>query len=112
MSQTAVIVQGVVKPDGTLQLDEKLNVPAGRVQIIVQPLPDLSSDPFWQRMEAIWAGQAARGHVPRSAEDVELERRAFREETEDEIQDAMRIQEESRRAREQAHSGQEPAASS
>ncbi len=49
MSQTAIIVQGIVMPDGTLQLDEKLNVPPGRVQVVVQPLPDLSSDPFWLR---------------------------------------------------------------
>ena len=112
MSQTAIVVQGFVRPDGTQQLDEKLSVPAARVQVIVQPLPDLSSDPVWQRMEAIWAGHAARGHVPRRAEDVELERRAFREEIEGEIQEAMRIQEESRRGREQAHSGQAPAASS
>ena len=108
MSQTAIVVQGIVKPDGTLQLDEKLNVPAGRVQVVVQPLPDLSSDPFWQSMQAIWAGQVARGHVPRSAEDVESERRAVRQEMEDEIQEAMRIQGECRRASDQANPAQEP----
>jgi len=99
MSQTAIVVQGTVKADGTLELAEKLNVPAGRVQVIIQPLPDLSGDPFLQRMEAIWAGQRARGHVPRTVEEVEAERRAIREEMEEEIQETMRLQEEGRQAR-------------
>ena len=58
----------------SLKLDEKLNVPAGRVQVAVQPLPDLSRDVFWHRMEAIWASQAARGHIARRVEDVESKR--------------------------------------
>ena len=55
-----------LKPDGTLELDERPNLPAGRVQVIMVPLPELpKDDPFWQRMEAMWAAQKARGHVPR-----------------------------------------------
>jgi hypothetical protein len=104
-----ITMQGTVKADGTLELDEPVAMPEGRVlvtvQPIVQPAPD---DPFWQRMERIWAGQRARGHVPRSVEDVESGRQAFRQEMEEEIQEAMRLQEECRRAREQANSAQEP----
>jgi hypothetical protein len=109
MSQTAIIVKGIVKSDGTLELDEKLTVPAGRVQVVIQPLPDLSSDPFWQRMEAIWAGQKARGHVPRSAEEVEAQRRALRDEIEDEIQESIRLQEECRKARGESQEKRKPA---
>ena len=37
-----------------------LNLPPGRVQLIVQPLPDLpKDDPFWQMMERIWAERKA-----------------------------------------------------
>lgn len=100
MSQTAIVVQGIVRPDGTLELAEKLTLPAGPVQVVVQPLPELVSDPFWQTMEAIWIGQAARGHVPRTEEMAESERRTMREEIEEEIQDAMRLQDECRQARE------------
>jgi hypothetical protein len=109
MSQPAIIVKGIVKSDGTLELDEKLTVPAGRVQVVIQPLPDLSSDPFWQRMEAIWAGQKARGHVPRSAEEVEAQRRALRDEIEDEIQESIRLQEECRKARGESQEKRKPA---
>jgi hypothetical protein len=108
MSQTAVVVQGIVKADGTLELAEKLNVPAGRVQVVIQPLPDMPDDTFLQRMEAIWAGQQARGHVPRSVEQVESERRALREEMDEEIQQAIRLQEECRRSRRNAEGPGEP----
>ena len=90
---TQVVVQGTLKADGSLELDEGLPLPAGRVQVIVQPLvqppPD---DPFWQMMQGIWAGQKARGHVARSAEEVEAARRALRDESEQEIREALRTQ--------------------
>lgn len=74
-------VQGRVRADGTLDLDDKVLMPAGQVLVTVQPLPQPQpDDPFWQCMEQIWAGQKDRGHVPRSVEEVEAERQAFREE--------------------------------
>jgi hypothetical protein len=102
MSQTAIVVQGVVRADGTLELADKLNVPAGRVQVVIQPLPDVSAGTFLERMEAIWAGQRARGHIPRSAEQIESERRALREEMDEEIQQAIRLQKECRSNRSDA----------
>ncbi len=103
MSANMIVLEGTVQPDGTLQLDEKVSLPAGgRVQVIVQPLPDLPDTPFWRMMQEIWANQRARGHVPRSVEEVEGERRRIREESEQEIQEAMRLQEESRRLRQEA----------
>src|SRR5438046_596298 len=104
-----ITLQGTVKADGSLELDDPVAMPEGRVLVTVRPVvqPD-PNDPFWQRMEQIWAGQRARGHVPRSVEEVESERQAFRQEMEEEIQETMRLQEECRRAREQANSAQEP----
>lgn len=99
MSQTAIVVQGVVKGDGTLELAEKLNVPAGRVQVVIQPLADVPSDPFLQRMETIWAGQRARGHVPRTREEIDAELRDLREDGLAEIEAAERLHDECQRAR-------------
>ena len=80
MNLSEVVVAGTLKPDGTLELDEKPNLAPGRVQVIVQALPALpDGDPFWDMMKSIWAQQEARGHVPRSVEDVEAGRRAMRE---------------------------------
>jgi hypothetical protein len=101
VSANLVVVNGVVKPDGTLELEGKVPLPAGRVQVIVQPYPELpKDDPFFQMLEAIWAGQKARGHVPRSAEEVEAERQQVREEWEERMREIERIRDEARRARE------------
>jgi hypothetical protein len=109
MSTPIVTIEGIIKPDGTLEVAEKVNLPAGKVQVTLVPLSELPRDDlFWQRMEQIWAAQKARGHVPRGIDEIESERRTLRREMEDEIQEAIRLQEECRRARHQADSAQEP----
>jgi hypothetical protein len=93
-------LQGRVKPDGTLELDEKVPMPEGQVLVTIQPVfqppPD---DPFWQRMEAIWADQRARGHVPRTKEEIDGELRSFSQDADAEIQVAVDLHEECQRAR-------------
>lgn len=84
MNLPEIVVEGTLKPDGTLELDETPNLRPGRVQVTMAPIPELpADDPFWQRMRAIWEGQKARGFVPRTAVEVEAERRQVREEWED-----------------------------
>ena len=93
MSFDGVVVQGTLKPDGTLELDERVNLAPGRVQVTMVPVPELpKSDPFWQRMEAIWADQKRRGHVAASVEEVEAQRQAVREEWEERMRRIERIQ--------------------
>jgi hypothetical protein len=93
MSFDEVVVQGTLKPDGTLELDERAELAPGRVQVIMVPVPDLpKDDPFWQRMQAMWADQRRRGHVARSVREVEAERQAVRAEWEDRMQRIERIQ--------------------
>jgi hypothetical protein len=103
MSATHVVVEGTLKPDGSLELDGRLNLPPGRVQLIVQPLPELpKDDPFWQMMQRIWAERAAAGLIPRSTDEVEGQRAALRDDAENELDATARLQEESRRLREAA----------
>lgn len=53
MESSMVVVLGVIKPDGTLELAEKLVLPAGPAQVTVVPVLELpGDDPFWQRMQA------------------------------------------------------------
>ena len=100
------VVAGTIRPDGTLELQEKLNLPAGKVQVTLVPMPELSrDDPFWQLMQGIWAGQKARGHVPRSAEDVEAERRAVRDEWDERMDRITRVQQEAERLRAEGQAG-------
>ena len=64
------------------------------------PLAELPKhDSFWQRMQALWSGQKARGHVARSVEEVEADRQAMREEWEQRMRRIERIQAEAEEAR-------------
>jgi len=97
---TQVVVQGVLQADGTLELDEKVPMPPGPVMVTVQPLfQPPPNDPFWDMMKRLWAGQRARGHVPRDSDQVETQRQQARDEMEQEIVEAMQLQQESRAAR-------------
>jgi len=37
-----VVIEGTLKPDGTLILDEKPSLPPGRVRVVVQKVPEKS----------------------------------------------------------------------
>jgi hypothetical protein len=97
------IVEGMLKPDGTLELDQKPNLSPGRVRVTVESVTEPARpERFWTMMEQIWKDLKASGHVPRSAEEVEAERQTFRDEW-DERQEALeRIHLECERLRQQA----------
>lgn len=89
MSNTSVIVEGMVRADGTVEVPGKVDLPSGRVQVMLVPLPELpAGDPFWQTLRAIWDDQAARSHCPRTAEEVRAERQALNEEMARELEQA------------------------
>lgn len=76
MNLDPVSVEGTVHSDGTLELDKKLDLPPGRVHVTVQPQHDPQNSnqaEFFAMMERIWADQKARGHVPRSREEIDAE---------------------------------------
>jgi hypothetical protein len=100
MSTTVVTVEGVVRPDGTVEVVEKVSLPAGKVQVTLIPWPALpQDDPFWQMMQKIWDGQKARGHVARSELEVDSEREAMRDEWDTRMAEIARIQEEADKLR-------------
>jgi hypothetical protein len=85
MKLSAVIVRGTLKQDGTLELDEKPNLPPGRVQLVVQHLPEgAETRPgWWEVLQQIWKDQEARGYKGRSREEIDAEVAASRTEEED-----------------------------
>src|SRR5437867_4326062 len=102
MSQEPIEIQGMVQPDGTLVLDRRLDLPAGRVRVTVQPVtpanaPNLAR--FQAMTEQIRSGQRARGHAPRTKEEIDAEIRQMREEAEEELRAAERLHKECQRAR-------------
>ena len=106
MDVMQIVVEGSLQPDGTLVLDEKPNLPPGRVRVTMQAVPPPADpeDGFMVRMEKIWAAQKARGHVPRTREEID---NSLRDDAEEERQALERLHEKCVRAREQASSQQE-----
>jgi hypothetical protein len=98
---TAIEIQGTLREDGTLQLDQKPNLPPGRVRVIVQAIPDLKQTDIWQFFERMWAEQRARGHVSRSKEEIDADLEAARQEDEERMQELERIHQECLLARQQ-----------
>jgi hypothetical protein len=97
----AIEIQGTLREDGTLVLDEKPNLPPGRVRVIVEPVPDYEQTEIWQFFERLWAEQRAKGHVPRTREEIDAELAAARQEDEERMQALERIHEECERHRQQ-----------
>lgn len=105
MQSGSVELEGVVGSDGKLIIHEKLSLPPGPVRVTVQPRPEPNSaeqsssgmtpvEQFWAGMHAIWADQEARGHVPRSKEEIDAEIRELREEAEEQMKRYDRLHEE------------------
>jgi hypothetical protein len=105
MTPTALEIEGTLQPDGTLLLDQKPALPPGRVRVTVRSVaPSPQAEPFWATLRAIWDDQQRRGHVPRSVEEIQADRQALREGMDEEIEETIRLQDESRRLREEAES--------
>jgi hypothetical protein len=50
MSLNETRIEGMLKPDGTLELDQKPNLPAGRVTVVLRREAEIvlpKDDPFW-----------------------------------------------------------------
>jgi hypothetical protein len=112
MSLAETVIEGTLKPDGTLELDEKPNLRPGRVKVVLRQesepnAPQPLDVDFFQMMEEIWAGQKARGHVSRTEEELEAERRGTRSACAKRQEAIEQLQEESRRLRNEAERGTE-----
>lgn len=79
---TPIVVNGTVTSDGNLKLDQKISLPAGQVQITIQPTAESKSMPkdWWQQLQEGRAFLEARGTGFRSEEEIEAERESFRAE--------------------------------
>lgn len=103
MSLTETVIEGTLKADGTLELNEKPNLAPGRVTVVLRReaesmLP--KDDPFWQRMHAMWAIPHGGQNAGDGGEASLAEVRKMREEWDEHQQAIERLQDESRQARE------------
>lgn len=99
MTAKAIEVQGTLREDGTLVLDDKPNLPPGRVKVIVEPVLDYTQTEIWQFFERLWAEREALGIPPRSQEEIDSYLATLRDDDE-RCQLIEQIQAECRRQRE------------
>jgi hypothetical protein len=64
MSPAEVVVQGTLRADGTLELDQKPGLPPGRVTVVVRaaPEPAQPQEGWWPYMQRMRAELEAAGH--------------------------------------------------
>ena len=80
MGTEQVVVRGILKPDGRLELDNPPNLPAGPVEVVLRSLssPAQSSEDWWQYLQRARAESEAAGDLYRTEEEIEEERQDFR----------------------------------
>ena len=77
--ETAYIVTGTLTDDHTVTLDEALPLPQGKVRLSVEPLAATPKRPHDEVIAEIWARQQARGHQPRTREEIDAYLQAERD---------------------------------
>ena len=77
-----IVVQGVLEPDGTLELNQPVNLPPGEVRVIVQSMTHASENVLTV-LERIWAERKAKGMQGRSREQIDADIQAMRDEWEE-----------------------------
>ena len=80
MAADQVVLRGTLKPDGSLELDNPPDLPAGPVEVVLRSLlsPTQNGGDWWQYLQRARAELEAAGGPFRTAEDIEQERREFR----------------------------------
>ena len=71
--QTAYIITGTLNDDQTVTLDETLPLKPMKVRLSIEPLAPAHPRPHDEVIAKIWARQKARGHVPRTREEVDAD---------------------------------------
>jgi hypothetical protein len=84
MSTLRAVVKGTLKPDGTLELDEKPNLPPGRVEVVLhlQEQPDQPRSSLLETLAQIHKEQQARGFKGLNQEEMDARIRELKDDTE------------------------------
>ncbi len=82
MNLTQVIVEGTLKPDGSLEVAEKLGLPPGRVRVTVEVLDESASagEDWFEYLQRVRAEREAAGARFRTREEIDAEIDAMRDE--------------------------------
>lgn len=82
MNTQQIILHGQIQADGTLQIEEKVNLPPGPVSITIQTVRAKEGKGTLQVLKEIWAERESLGIAGRSKEEIDAEINAMRDEDE------------------------------
>lgn len=82
MNASQIILQGTVRPDGTLELPGKLNLPPGQVRVTVEVMnsPEATSEDWFHYLRRARAERESQGASFRSREEIDAEINMLRDE--------------------------------
>ncbi len=80
MMSTTEVIDGLLKPDGTVELARKATLPAGRVRVTVEAVPTTARQDVWTLLDAIQDERRALGVQPRTRGEIDAQIRALRDE--------------------------------
>jgi hypothetical protein len=100
MSAESVVLRGLVRADGSLEVPGKVGLTPGPVEVTVRAVTATAppAGDWWEMLQKIRAEHAARGQASRSAEEIDAEINAMRDEWEEHQLAIERMQEEFRQA--------------
>jgi hypothetical protein len=80
MATDQVVLRGTLKPDGSLELDNRPDMPAGPVEVVLRSLSSSTQNggEWWQYLQRARADLEAAGRLFRTTENINKERREFR----------------------------------
>jgi hypothetical protein len=91
MNTPSLVLHGQIQPDGTLHIEEKINLPPGPVAVTVQTVAARTRKATLQVLQEIRAAREAQGIVGRTAAEIDAEINAMRDEDELRMQDIESI---------------------
>ncbi len=94
MNATQILTSGTLKPDGTLELNEKPALAPGPVQVLIraQPKMDGGSESWWEFLQRSRAELLAEGYAFRSKEEIDADLSERRNADERRLQSIQNLQ--------------------
>lgn len=82
MNTTHVVVEGTLKPDGSLEVAEKFSLPPGRVRVTIEVLDESvsSGEDWFEYLRGARAERESAGARFRTREELDAEINAMRDE--------------------------------
>jgi hypothetical protein len=92
VSHQQIVLHGHIRPDGTLQIDERVNLPPGPIQVTVEASSETQTGEDTRSvLKQIQARRLTRGAVARSKEEIDAEINAMRDEDEQRVREIEAI---------------------